>query len=309
MNIRIFPALLAVGLLAPCALSANAQDQNITISNSSSVRPAAADMTVEQIRALGQGVAFPYEILNRVLGKVVDDKGQVSYGQAHKLNDLAVYTRAVGLAQMDNFPIFQEKDEKGNVVPDDRQPLAFYVNAYNALFLQAVADAYPVGSVGEIADLGSKKHLVAGQQMSLDELRKKITDMDTRAVFVLMDGTKMGPRAVQGSLLAFSIDSEMNAAIRSYVNDPVRVSTPSRLGNEVVVSPWLLNVDGYFQPNKRNRRGDGIKELLKGYTTDKANQRYFGASAYTVEYAPAQAGLNQPSNSFDSIGQGDLGGG
>ncbi len=312
MNIRTFiPALLAAGLLAPFALSASAQNQNIDIANANatSVRPPAAEMTVEQIKALGQGVAFPYEILNRILGKIVDAKGQVNYGQAHKLDDLALYTRAVGLADMNNFPIFQDKDEQGKVVPDERQPLAFYINAYNALFLQSVADAYPVGSVGEIGDLYSKKRLVAGQEMSLDELRKKITDMDARAIFVLMDGTKMGPRAVQGSLLGYSLDGELNAAIRSYVNDPVRVAPPSRLSNEVTVSPWLQNVDGYFQPNKRVRRGEGIKELLRAYTTDKANQRYFGAGAYTIEYSPAQGGLNQPTNSFDAIGEGDLGGG
>ena len=309
MNIRIIPALLAVGLLAPFTFSSSAQAQNVDVITVAPVRPAAADMTVEQIKALGQGVAFPYEILNRVLSKVVDSKGQVNYGQAHKSDDLALYVRAVGLAEMDNFPVFQEKDETGKVVPDERQPLAFYINAYNALFLQAVSDAYPVGGVGEIADLGSKKRLVAGQEISLDELRKKITDMDARANFVLMDGTKMGPRAVSGALLGFSLDGELNAAIRSFINDPIRVAPPSRLSNEVTVSPWLQSVDGYFQPNKRVRRGDGIKQLLMGYTTDKANQRYFGAGAYTIEYSPAQSGLNQPSNSFDSIGEGDLGGG
>ena len=310
MNTRTFiPALLALGLLAPLTFSASAQDQNTNIINAAPIRPLAADMTVEQIKALGQGVAFPYEIFDRILGKVVDGKGQVNYGQAHKLDDLALYTRAVGLADMNNFPVFQGKDDKGNVVPDERQPLSFYINAYNALFLQSVADAYPVGNVGEIADLNSKKYLVAGQEMSLDELRKKITDMDARAIFVLMDGTKMGPRAVQGSLLALNLDSEINAAIRSYINDPVRVSPPSRLTNEVTVSPWLQNVDNYFQPNKRYRRGDGIKQLLMGYTTDKANQRYFGAGAYTIEYSPAQNALNQPTNSFDAIGEGGLAGG
>ena len=304
---KLIPALLAASLIAPLTLSASAQ--NVDVTNATPVRPAAADMTVEQIKALGQGVAFPYEILNRVLSKVVDAKGQVNYGQAHKLDDLALYVRAVGLANMDNFPIFQDKDEKGATVQDQRQPLSFYINAYNALFLQAVADAYPVGSVGEVTDLYTKKRLVAGQEMSLDELRKKIVAIDPRALFVLMDGTKSGPRAVSGSLLGFNLDNELNAAIKGYISDPTRVAPPSRLSNEVVVSPWLQSVDNYFQPNKRYRRGDGIKQLLMGYTTDKANQRYFGAGAYTVEYMPAQNSLNQPSNSFDGIGEGDLGGG
>lgn len=306
---KFIPALLAIGLVAPLGFSSTAQAQDVNVINAAPLRPAAADMTVEQIKALGQGVAFPYEILSRVLGKVVDSKGMVNYGQAHSSDDLALFVRAVGLAEMDNFPIFQDKNDKGENVADDRQPTAFYINAYNALFLKAVSDAYPVANVSEIADLYSKKRMVAGQEMNLDELRKKIVDTDPRAIFVLMDGTKMGPRAVQGALFAFNLDSELNAGIKSYVNDPVRVATPSRLGNEVTVSPWLQSVDSYFQTKAERRRGDGIKRLLRSYTSDKANQRYFGAGAYTIEYFPAQNGLNQPSNSFDSIGEGGLAGG
>lgn len=309
MKTRILPALLAIGLLAPLALAAHAQTTTdiVTIAPT---RPVAADMTIEQIRALGEGVAFPYEILNRVFSKVVNKEGQVNYGLAHNSDDLAVFVRAVGEANMNNFPVFKDVDEKGAPVLDQRQPLSFYINAYNGLFLQAVAQAYPVSGVGEIADLYTKKRKVAGEQLSLDELRKKIIDLDPRALFVLMDGTKSGPRAVSGSILGFNLDSELNAAITSYVNDPLRVNPPSRLSNtgEVVVSPWLETIDDYFQPTKRKRKNDGVKQLLKSYTKDKANQRYFNAGAYTVEYSPSQNGLNQPSNSFDSIGQGDLGG-
>ena len=304
----LIPALVALGLLSPMATSARAQNSATEVAPA---RPSAANMTVEQIKALGQGVAFPYEILSRVLAKVVTKEGLVNYGLAHDNNDLATFVRAVGLADMDNFPVFKDKDEQGVEALDQRQPLAFYINAYNALFLQAVAQAYPVGNVSEIADLNTKKREVAGKPISLDELRKKIIALDPRALFVLMDGTKTGPRAVNGALLGFNLDSELNAGIKSFVNDPARVSPPSRLGNtgEVVVSPWLESVDDYFQPTKRRRRGDGIKRLLMGYTSDSANQRYFGAGAYTVEYAQAESGLNQPSNSFDNLGSGTLGGG
>ena len=308
MKPQILPALLSLGLLAPLQIPAHAQATGII--TVAPTQPAAADMTIEQIKALGQGVAFPYEILNRVMSKVVNKEGQVNYGLAHDNNDLAIFVRAVGEADMNNFPVFKDKDDKGAPVLDQRQPLSFYINAYNGLFLQAVAQAYPVSGVSEIADLYTKKRKVAGEQISLDELRKKIIAIDPRALFVLMDGTKSGPRAVSGSILGFDMDSELNAAVTSYINDPLRVNPPSRLSNtgEVVVSPWLETIDDYFQPTKRKRKGDGVKQLLKSYTSDKANLRYFNAGAYTVEYSVTQNGLNQPSNSFDSIGSGDLGG-
>ena len=194
MKTQLFPTLLALGLLMPLGVAtlggaARAQTNIVT---AAPTRPAAADMTVEQIKALGQGVAFPYEILSRALSKVVTKDGLVNYGQAHGSDDLALFVRAVGEADINNFPVFTDKDEKGAPVLDQRQPLAFYINAYNALFLKAVSDAYPVSSVSEIPDLYTKKRRVAGQEMSLDELRKKVVALDARALFVLMDGYAHG---------------------------------------------------------------------------------------------------------------------
>lgn len=297
-----FLPLLAIGVLAPLALPARAQVV-------APARPQVEDMTDEQVRQLGQGVAFPYEILSRVLSKGVDKGGRVNYGLVKGNNDLAVFVRAVGLAEMRNFPIFKEIDDDGKPYMDERQPLAFYINAYNGLFLKAVTDAYPVSGVGEIPDLFTKKRLVAGEQMSLDELRKKIVGMDSRAAFVLLDGTKSGPRALQSSVLGISLGNDMNAAIKAFVDDPERVAPPSRLGNEVVVSPWLMSVDDLFKPKSARRKGEGIRQILKAYTTNGASQRYFNAGSYEIKYMPAQNGLDLPSNAFDSIGAGDLGGG
>ena len=302
--------LLSLSLLAPLALPLMARAQNVGDAPIAiaPARPEAASLSVEEIRKLGQGVAFPYEILSRVLAKGVNKNGEVNYGFIKGDNDLDVFVRAVGLAQMDNFPVFKNKDENGKEVLDQRQPLAFYINAYNALFLQAVTAAYPVSNVSDIADLNTKKRLVAGEQISLDELRKKIVALDPRAIFVLMDGTRNGPRALQSAVLGYNLNIDLNAAIKAFVDDPTRVAPPSRIDNEVTVSPWLQSVDAYFKGNSARRKGDGIRALLAGYTSNGASQRYFGAGAYTIRYLPAQKGLNEPSNAFTNIGQGDLGG-
>ena len=301
-NQRTF--LLALVVLAPLTTS-------VVPARAQVVAPAqaqSADLSDDQVRQLGKGVAFPYEILSRVLDKSVTKTGLVNYGQVKGSDQLALFVRAVGLADMKNFPVFTNKDEDGKPVLDQRQPLAFYVNAYNGLFLKAVSDAYPIGSVDQIPDLDGKPRLVAGQMMSLAELRKKITDLDPRAIFVLMDGTRSGPRALQSAVLGFNLGDDMNSAIKAYVDDPSRVTAPSRLGNEVTVSPWLLKADDLFKPNKSRRRGDGIKEILKAYTSNNASRRYFGAGSYEVKYLPVQNGLDLPSNSFTGIGAGDLGG-
>jgi len=68
-------------------------------------------------------------------------------------------------------------------VLDDQRPLtAFWVNAYNALFLKAIVDAYPIGSVNDIKDLDTAKtRVVAGKPYSFAEMRvinvKKHTSM------------------------------------------------------------------------------------------------------------------------------------
>ncbi|RYG70866.1 DUF547 domain-containing protein [bacterium] len=260
--------------------------------------PVAANMSEADIKALGEGIAFPYEKLDSVLRETVDKEGNVFYSKIKGRNDLETFVRAVAIADLTKFPKWMvpsdPKDPKSKEKPDQFPELAFYINAYNGLFLKAVGDEYPIRSLGDIKGLDTEKtRVVAGQSYSFADLRRKIAEIDPRALFCLPDGTNAGPRASSGVFRYTGLDQQLNAAISSFVNDVTRVTPPVRLENKVSVSPWMQTVDEYFGTKGGRSKWNGIKSLLVSYTTRNSDQGYLSAGDYQVAFLPADKSVNE----------------
>jgi hypothetical protein len=260
--------------------------------------PVAATMSESDLRALGEGIAFPYEKLDNVIRGNIDKEGAVFYGKFKGSNELETFARAVAIADLSKFPVWtvaaDPEDPKSKSHPDNTAELTFFINAYNGLYLKAIADAYPVSSPAEIKNLDTDKtRVVAGQNYSFAELRRKIAGMDSRALFALPDGTNSGPRASNSVYRYFGLDAQLNAAVSSYVNDVSRVMPPLRLQNTVTVSPWLSTVDEYFSPKTGRNQWNGIRKILAGYTKRDGDQRYLSSGDYQVRFMPADRSLNE----------------
>jgi hypothetical protein len=260
--------------------------------------PVAATMSESDLRALGEGIAFPYEKLDNVIRGNVDKEGAVFYSKIKGNNELETFARAVAIADLTKFPVWtvpaDPEDPKSKPYPDHSAELTFFINAYNGLFLKAIADAYPVNSPGEIKNLDSAKtRVVAGQNYSFADLRRKIAGMDKRALFALPDGTKSGPRASNSVYRYYGLDAQLNAAVSSFVNDVSRVMPPLRLQNTVTVAPWLGTVDEYFGTKTTRNKWSGIRQILAGYTKRDSDQRYLSSGDYQVVFMPGDGSLNE----------------
>ena len=259
---------------------------------------AAASLSDDELRALGEGIAFPYEKLERALAPNINKEGAVSYARLKGNNDLEIFVRAVGIANMDRFPKWMnpaDPQDPKSVPTLDRTPeLTFLINAYNGLFFKTVADAYPVNTPAQIKGLyTAKTHLVAGKMMSLGELREQIGRIDPRALFALNDGTNNGPRATSAAYTYFNLSGQLTRAAQVFVNDLSRVKEPIRLQNTVEVSPWLASVDEFFAPKSGRRKFNGIRNVLATYTTRDSDRRYFTAGDYEIRFAPGDASINE----------------
>lgn len=247
----------------------------------------------DEIKALGQGPAFPYSLLDEALYGAVNDKGDINYNKLVGNDSLKAFVRAVSMADMSQFPVFEEKDEEGNVSKNQNSELTFWINAYNALFLDTIASAYPIKNVTQIKDLDTAKtHVVAGKKYSFAEMRDVIAGIDSRAVFVLLDGTRSGPRASASAFRSYRLGAQLNAGVKSFVDDITRVTPPDRMGRAVQVSSWMQTVDSYFKPKNSKRKWDGIRNVLSVYVSQGANRRYFGAGDYDIAFFPANTILN-----------------
>jgi hypothetical protein len=175
----------------------------------------------------GQGIAFPHYLLDRALEPNVDKGGRVDYVALKGDKNLDEYLRAVASADVSKFPILpvppkiDEKTGKPIVLTgkaaENRGPeLVFWINAYNALVVKTLANAYPLNSPDEVKSFDTAKtHRVAGQTWSLLELRKKIASFDPRALFALTNGTVGGP-LLQPIAYRFSgIDQQLENAVQT----------------------------------------------------------------------------------------------
>lgn len=258
----------------------------------------AAQYSDQELKAMGTGIGFPYELLQGVLKRYVDSKGGVYYLKARGDNDLATFVRAVAIVDLGQFPVFTTpvdvKNAAKGMMPDHSAELTFWINAYNGLRLQAIADRYPGISATQLKQLdAAKTQVVAGQTYSFAQLRQKIGGMDPRALFALMSGTKDGPSAPLSVYRYSSLNQLLTLAVQGFVNDQNKVSPPNRLSNSVEASPFLAEVDPYFKPRGSRRKNSGIREVLSTYTRSGSSRGYFATGDYTVNFSLGDNQLNE----------------
>ncbi|MCX7116351.1 MAG: DUF547 domain-containing protein [Legionellales bacterium] len=110
------------------------------------------------------------------------------------------------------------------------EQLAFWLNVYNALVVQTIADYYPINSVQEInispgifnvGPWGANLITIQGVQLSLDDIQNRIIRAifnDPRTHFALNDGTLGAANLSKQAFLGKTIDQQLNQASEDYIN-------------------------------------------------------------------------------------------
>lgn len=283
-------AVVAVTMVVPHSIRAQGA---ATPSAPAEVRPG---------RANGQGVLFPFSLLDEAIDKRISKESEVNYTQLKGDKNLEEFVRRLATADISRFPVFTSmpKVPEGQVAkPEDLKPIedrswemVFWVNAYNALVLKTISDAYPINNVGDIKNFDTAKiHVVGGQKYSLAELRQKIGKLEPRALFALTDGTSSGPKLAPRVYRWDGFSQALEAAADAFVNDARNV-TLDRIQNRVTVNEFLAEVDEPFKPKNSRRKWDGIRRVLASYTDARANKSYFDTGDYQVLFVPRDRDLN-----------------
>jgi hypothetical protein len=179
------------------------------------------------------GAAEPVDVIDhqpfqKILKEHVNKKGMVAY-KALKASDAAIglktYLGAVAAA-----------DLKGH---KRKAKLAFYINAYNALVVQAILDQLPTSSVMKVDGFFKKtKYVVAGKKLTLDALENKIIRpkfKEPRIHFVLVCGAKSCPRLRRHAMTAKNLNRQLKKAAQEFVPKATQIEgdkvTTSQLFN------------------------------------------------------------------------------
>lgn len=134
----------------------------------------------------------------------------------------------------DDYALLQQYIDKMAKIDIDKynrnEQLAFWINLYNALTVQVIADYYPIGSIEEInispglfslGPWGKKLVTINGIPLSLEEIQNRIIRPiwnDPRTLYALNNGSigaaNLSKRAYRGP----TIDSDLNEAAFGYIN-------------------------------------------------------------------------------------------
>jgi hypothetical protein len=130
------------------------------------------------------------------------------------------------------------------------EKLAFWLNAYNAIVLQTVVNAYPIKGKSSLYPSSSirqipgafeqTKHRLAGRSLTLDEIEKTILPefKDPRAYLALGRGAAGSGRLRSEAYTAARLESQL-AAMRSEFVNHAEMLKIDRLTNQMSVTPVI----------------------------------------------------------------------
>ncbi len=193
--------------------------------------------------AAGWAGGFDHSPFDRVLKACVNDLGEVNYAALKKNPaELDRYVKALATASPASQP---------NLFPTRDDQLAYWLNAYNAFVLNAVAAEYPLKSVRDIGFLPysffwRRKFVAGGQPMTLMHLEDDIIRQqfrDPRIHFALVCASISCPFLPREAFTGASLPAQLDAAARRFVNQR-RNLTMDAASNAVYVS-GLYNLRNY----------------------------------------------------------------
>lgn len=165
------------------------------------------------------------------------------------VRDGYVYYKALkaGRAPLDQYITALDitPDQLARMAENDRR--AFWLNAYNALVLRTVINAYPIDgkattypakSVGQLPGAFDKvKHRVAGQVLTLDEIENLVAKFgDARLLLALGRGTIGSARLRSEVYRGARLDEQLTDAVKGFVRG-ARNFRVDRDANTLKVTP------------------------------------------------------------------------
>jgi len=235
---------------------------------------------------------FPHKDLDDTLKEYVDKEGLVDYA---------------GLKQdrggLDRYAALLAKYSPGShpdLFPTDRDKLAYWINAYNALTMTGVLAHYPVGSVTHIRPAFGFfrviKFIVGGEVMSLDNIEHGIVRpvfQEPRVHFALNCASMSCPKLPTHAFPGARLSAELDRECRSFIAEERNVRVDPAQG-KVALSMIFKWYEGDFLGWLKREKGmqkPSILDYVKVYA-EKDKSAALERPGLRITYTPYDWRLN-----------------
>jgi hypothetical protein len=167
--------------------------------------------------------------------------------------------------------------------------LAFYLNAYNALAIQGILNGdSPETLLSRAAFFKRRTYPVLGAEITLDTIEKERLAAldDPRVHFALVCASLGCPRLSNRAYYPETIDVQLDAAARQFINDPTR----NRYDGERRLA--LLSQIFEWYEEDFSRAAGSVPDYLAGYRSDPDQAAGLAAGDWKLEYIPYDWNLN-----------------
>jgi hypothetical protein len=180
-------------------------------------------------------------------------------------------------------------DTGPEVLDEPAARMAFYINAYNALAIHGILSGYSTdGAWARKRFFKGLKQPIAGQPMSLDMIEHQVLRPmgDARIHFAIVCASLSCPRLSPRAFRAESLDSDLEAAARRFINDPTRNRyDPERR------RAFLSALFDWFGEDFEGSAGS-IQRFLAPYATDASIAALLREDGFDIRFQPYDWGLN-----------------
>ena len=235
--------------------------------------------------------AINHKPLGELLSAYVDKNGMVNYAGLQKDRaKLDAYLSALATATPISFP-------------NNAERLAFWINAYNAFTLADVLeDVYGKRkSVKEIekAFFDTKKHTVAGEPLTLNQIEQKGRDLkDPRIHFAVNCASASCPKLQRYAYYGGELELQLSNAAREFLADTGRGLNYFPDKNVAYLSPifkWyaadFTNANSVVARIKAEASGEELLEVAKKYMPLEV-AKFFTEKKPKVDYLEYDWSLN-----------------
>lgn len=226
----------------------------------------------------GAAVGADAKVLNALFDGVLQDHvkdGYVDYPAIARNVRFTKYLQA--LAEFDPATLADDKDK-----------MAFWINAYNALAIKHIIDGKsPNGVVDRLGFFGANGH-IGGRRIDLSGIEHDILHkfVDPRLHFTLVPATASAPKLRSEAYSGEELDQQLEGAARDFINDKRK--------NRFSAALQAAKLSKIFE-TYRNEFGKTDKEVLKWvarYVNDPEVAKILNRGAYKIKYMDYDATIN-----------------